>query len=164
MIRNGTIAPEFELRDESGALKSLTALRRSRPFLVLFTRFSDCPTARRDLLAYANVYDRLRSLDVDMAAVTADSVENHGRLRSQLDLPFPLLSDSDFAVSERYGVYRSDEVEDGPQPHGEPAVFILDVDGHLAYSQISSGPKGIANPAELALVFLYMVHHGGKYW
>ena len=164
MLRNKTQAPEFELEDEIGAWTSLTALRNSRPFLLLFSRSADCPTTRRDLLAYANVYDRLRMLDAGMAAITADTPDNHRALRDQLGLPFSVFSDADFAVSDLYGVYRSDEAEEGPQPHGEPAVFILDVDGSIAYSQILSGPKGLANPAELALVVLYMCHNGGRYW
>lgn len=164
MLRNGTPAPEFDLPDETGVRRSLVTLRNTRPFLLLFSRFAACPTSRRDLLAYADVYGRLRTLDVDMTVITADTPDNHRLLRDQLGLPFALLSDADFAVSDRYGVYRSDEVEEGPQPHGEPAVFIFDVDGNIAYGQILSGPKGLANPAELALMMLYMCHHGGRYW
>jgi peroxiredoxin Q/BCP len=163
-LRNGTLAPTFDLQDETGAFRSLTKLRDSGLFLLLFLGFAACATSRRDLLAYANVYDRLRALDADMAAVTADTPESHRRLRAELGLPFALLSDPDFAVSERYGVYRSDEVDKGPQPHGEPAVFILDVRGEIAYSQVLSGPKGLASPAEMALVLLYMQQHNGRYW
>jgi peroxiredoxin Q/BCP len=164
MLRNGSTAPAFDLQDETGAFRSLTMLRDSRLFLLLFVGFAACSTSRRDLLAYANVYDRLRALDADMAAITADTPDNHRRLSAELGLPFPVLSDQNFAVSERYGVYRSDEVEMGPQPHGEPAVFILDVEGAIAYSQILSGPKGLANPTEMALVLLYMRQHDGRYW
>jgi hypothetical protein len=99
-----------------------------------------------------------------MAAITADTPDSHRRLSAELGLPFAVLSDPDFAVSERYGIYRSDEVDQGPQPHGEPAVFILDVQGHVAYSQILSGPKGLANPSEMALVLQYMHQHNGRYW
>lgn len=164
MLRNKVPAPEFALPDVSGATRSLAELRAGKPFLLLFSRFADCPTSRKDLLAYANVYDRLTTLGADMAAVTADSPEKHRELRDRLALPFTMLSDVDFAVSERYGVYRSDEVEEGPQPHGEPALFVLDVDGKVACSQILSGPRGLAHPAEIALLFLYMSAHGGRYW
>ncbi len=163
MLRNGEPAPEFDLTDEIGERRSLSSLCNAQPFLLLFSRFADCPTSRRDLLTYANVYDRFLALDADMAAITTDTPENHRKLRLELRLPFPMLSDVNFSVSDRYGVYCSDEVEEGPQPHGEPAVFIIDVDGNIAYSQILSGPKGVANPAELALVFLYMSHHEGRY-
>lgn len=163
MLRNMSPAPGFTLPNESGALVSLDHLRAGRPFLLLFSRFADCPTSRRDLLAYANIQDRLKLIDADMAVITADTPRNHLRIKYQLGLPFPLLSDVDFTVSDLYGVYRSDETDEGPQPHGEPAVFILDIDGRIAYGQWSTGPKGLANPTELALVLLYMSANEGHY-
>ena len=83
-------------------------------------------------------------------------------LADDLKIEFTLLSDVDFQVAQSYGVYKSDDTE-GPQPHGEPAVFIMDVDGKVAYSQIQTGPKGSANPADLALILLYMKGNGGRY-
>jgi len=164
VIRNKTTAPDFALLDETGTTRTLAGLRQGRPLLLLFLRFADCPTTRRDLLAYANVWGRVRSLGAEMAAVTVEPPDAHRRLKERLELPFPLLSDEGFAVSEQYGVYRSDEVDEGPQPHGEPAVYVIDADGEVAYGQVLSGPKGIANPAEVAMVLLYMRDHGGKYW
>jgi peroxiredoxin len=164
MLRNRTHAPDFTLPDENGQPQSLASLRAGKPLLLFFTRFAACPTSRRDLLAYADVYSRIRAAGAGMAAISADTVENHHRLHERLELPFSLLADSDFAVSDRYNVYRSDEVEEGPQPHGEPAVFILDVDGNIAYSQVQTGPKGTADPAALALVLFYMSGNGGRYW
>lgn len=164
MLRNQTPAPDFILPDEQGQPRSLDSLRPGQPLLLFFTRFAACPTSRRDLLAYADVVSRLRAVGTSMAAISADTVENHRHLHERLELPFPLLSDSDFAVSGRYGIYRSDEVEEGPQPHGEPAVFLLDIDGNLAFSQIQTGPKGTADPAALVLVLLYMHRNGGRYW
>ncbi len=163
MLRNNTRAPEFTLRDEFGEERSLSDLQQGGPLVLLFTRFTGCPTSQRDLLAYGNVYDRLQALGADLVAVSADTPQAHADLKERFELPFTLLSDAGFRVSERYGVYRSDDVEEGPQPHGEPAVFILDVDGNIAYSQVMTGPKGIASPAEMALVVLYMAANGGRY-
>lgn len=162
MLRNQTPAPEFTLTDEFGQERSLSSLRAGRPFLLLFFRGEFCPTAQRVLKDYADVSPRLSSLHAGMAAISTDSLEHHRKLHETLGLPFPLLSDPGFQVSERYGVYRSDD-EEGPQPHGEPAVFVIDVEGRLAYSQIQTGPKGGASPEAMALLILYMTQHGGKY-
>lgn len=162
MLRNHAPAPEFTLPDQFGAPRSLDELRGDRPFLLLFYRGAFCPTARKDLLAYANVYGRIQAAGGEMAAISADDADTTRALRDRLELPFPILSDQDFAVSEGYGVYRSDD-EEGPQPHGEPALFIVDVDGRIAYSQIQTGPKGAASPSEMALVLFYMARNGGRY-
>jgi peroxiredoxin Q/BCP len=164
MLRNMQPAPEFTLKDQNGEEQSLSGLRGGRAFVLLFLRFAACPTTRRDLLTYGDVAGRLRAMGAEIAAVTADSVEAHHALHRELQLPFPVLSDTDFAVSELYGVYRSDETDEGPQPHGEPAVFILDVDGKVAASALCTAPKGLANPSEMTLLVYYMSQNGGKYW
>jgi peroxiredoxin len=148
--------------DAEGTARGLADLRGKKPLLLYFYRFSECPTARRDLAAYAEAYGRMAAFGAEMAAVNVESPEAHRALRDRLDLPFTLLSDEGFAVSERYGVYRSDDGE-APEPHGEPAVFIVDVDGNIAYSQVQTGPKGSATPAAMALVLYYMTQNGGRY-
>ncbi len=162
MLRNRDPAPGFTLPDFDNRPRSLADLRKDRPFLLLFFRHTECPTSRRDLAAYVEAYDRITGFRADMAAVSSDSVGNHKRLVERLGAPFPVLSDPGFAVSESFGVYRSDDGEE-PDPHGEPAVFIVDVDGRIAYIQVQTGPKGAARPDAMALVLYYMSQHGGKY-
>jgi peroxiredoxin len=164
MLRNQTPAPDFTLPDETGRDRSLAEMRAGKILVLLFLRFADCPTTRRDLLTYADVYGRIRSLGGEMVAITADTVEAHRALRECLQLPYSLLSDSGLHVSDRYHIYASDETDEGPQPHGEPAVFVIDIDGNMAYSQVSTGPKGIASPSEIALMLVYMSQNGGMYW
>ncbi len=162
MLRNTTRTPEFCLPDEAGVPRSLDEIRAGTPAVLLFFRFTECPTAQRDLMAWANVHDRIRAVGARFVAISTDSVESHRALKDRFQLPFALLADVGMRVADQYHVYRSDETDEGPQPHGEPAVFILDVDGCVAYSQIQTGPKGSANPAEMALILLYMSQHGGR--
>jgi peroxiredoxin len=164
MLRNKTPAPDFALQDDSGEQRSLAELHADKPLVLFFFRGSFCPTSHRDLLAYTDVYERVLSIGADMVAISVDTPKVLQSLRERLHLPFTLLSDSDFAVSGLYGIYSSDEVEEGPQPHGEPAVFILDAEAKIVYSQIQTGPKGHANPADTVLMLLYMANNGGRYW
>lgn len=162
MLRNGTPAPGWALTDADDKEQTLDGLRQGKPLLVYFFRGEFCPTTQRDLKNWADVYSRLQSIGVGLVGISTDTPAHHCVLRETLGLPFPLLSDPDFATSTAYGVYQSDDTE-GTQPHGEPALFVLDVDGNIAYSQIQSGPKGAASPAEMVLVALYMSQNGGRY-
>jgi peroxiredoxin len=162
MLRNGTAAPEFSLTTHDGRQASLAELRGSAPFLLLFFRGAFCPTARMNLASYNNVAGRMRAIGCGLAAVSADAPETLSALHARLELEFPLLSDAGFVLSRQYGIYESDDGE-GPRPHGEPALFIIDVDGNVAYSQVMTGPKGLANPSEMALMLLYMTQNGGRY-
>jgi peroxiredoxin len=164
MLRNRTPAPDFSLPDENDVRCDLAQLCAGKLLSIFFFRGAFCPTARRDLLAYANIYERLRAMNGELVAISVDDPATLKQLKQRLQLPFRLLSDADFAVSRQYGVYESDETDEGPQPHGEPAVFLLDANGQLAYSQLQTGPKGHANPAELALIVFYMARNNGRYW
>src|SRR5689334_6460884 len=111
MLRNGTAAPGFVLPDEDGRGRPLDEIHGGRPLLLYFFRGEFCPTAQRDLVNYANTYDRMRAVGAEMAAISAETVSRHRELKDRLKLPFLLLSDTGFLLSERYGVYRSDDQE-----------------------------------------------------
>ncbi len=164
MLRNKTPAPDFALPDENENRCDLTQLRDGKLLTIFFFRGAFCPTAQRDLMGYANIYARLQEMNGELVAISVDEPDTLRQLKEKLELPFRLLSDADFSVSRQYGVYESDETEEGPQPHGEPAVFLLDTDGKIAYSQLQTGPKGHANAAELALIVFYMTQNDGRYW
>lgn len=164
MLRNLSLPPDFSLPDDRNQLRALNELRGEKALVLLFFRGAFCATARRDLLAFGDIHERICNLGAEIVAISVDSPSQLRELRAKLELPFPLLSDPDFAVSHRYGVYQSDETEAGPQPHGEPATFVLDARGRLIFSQIQSAPKGAAPANEILLMLLYMAQHEGNYW
>ena len=173
LTRNNTPAPSFSLRDSEGTLRSLDELRSQNALVLLFFRGAFCPTAHRDLLAYGDALEHIHGLNAGLVAVSADDPEELGRLKEGLRLnhleehlktPFPLLSDADFSVSRTYGIYSSDETESGPQPHGEPAVFVLDKQGRIIFSQIQSGPKGTAPVGDVLQMLAFMQENDGHYW
>ncbi len=164
MLRNGTAPPAFLLPDSDGRPRSLDELRAEKPLVVLFFRGAFCATARRDLLAWGDLYERIGWLGAGLVGVSVDAPDELARLRNTLQLPFDLLSDSDFSISRAWGIYESDETDAGPQPHGEPGTFVLDRKGNLAYSQPQSGPKGAASANEILLMLQLMNRQDGFYW
>ena len=162
MLRNQSPAPDFSLLDQDGQQRTLAELHGGQPLLLFYYRGAFCPTSHKQITDYADIYSRFEPLGAHLVAVSVDDPETSRQFADELKVQFPLLSDVDFKLAQDYGVYKSDDTE-GPQPHGEPAIFIIDADGKIAYSQIQTGPKGSANPAELALVLLYMRDNDGKY-
>ncbi|BCM89803.1 hypothetical protein IAD21_01651 [Abditibacteriota bacterium] len=164
MLRNGSLPPTFQLPDSTEQLRSLNELRAEKPLVVLFFRGAFCATARRDLLAWSDIHERIEWLGADLVAISVDPTEELAHLKATLDLSFALLSDTDFSVSREWGIYESDERDEGPQPHGEPGTFVLDAAGKLAFSQLQSGPKGAAPANEVLLMLLLMQRQNGFYW
>ena len=164
MLRNGSTPPAFRLPDSAANWRFLDELRATKPLVVLFFRGAFCATARRDLLAWSDIHERIDWLGANLVAISVDPVEELARLKAALELSFPLLSDAGFAVSREWGIYESDERDAGPQPHGEPGTFVLDAAGKLAFSQLQSGPKGAAPANEVLLMLLLMQRQNGFYW
>ena len=172
MLKNGEPAPLFSLPDAKGAIwssfghdgKELSdpqAHPERKITVMIFHRGVFCPTTDRFLTAYQDFYRRMKELAVDLIAISTDKVEANAELGERLKVTFPLLADGDFSVAQKYGVYR------GEKRSGalfcEPALVIVDVEGKVAYSVISSGPKGLPQPGDVAAVLLYMHTHQGKY-
>ena len=103
----------------------------------------------------------MKDMGINLLAISTDSLEDSEFLSENFRLSFPLLSDPDFKVCELFHTYK-DERKSG-RVYSEPAVIIIDVEGKIAYSVISSGPKGLPSPGDLAPVLLYMHFHEGKY-
>ncbi|MEX2031555.1 MAG: peroxiredoxin-like family protein [Dehalococcoidia bacterium] len=99
----GSLAPDFELADESGARWRLSA-HRGQPCVLMFHRHLACLPCQEHLLALRDHVERFG--DATIAVVTFSDVERLAAYRSALALPFAVLSDSDRSVYRRYGLER----------------------------------------------------------
>ena len=160
MLQNGTRAPDFSLQDQSGKTHTL-AEYAERPLVLFFFRGKFCPTSKRYLIQWQEFDRKVHNLGARLLAVSYDSVETQAWMAERYDIRYPLLSDATLNVSRSYGVY-IDRHEDGFD-HGEPGLVIIDKDGTIAYSIVSSGPKGFPGPGDMAAVLIYMFVHEGKY-
>ena len=63
--------------------------------------------------------------------VSLDGKESHQKFIKKFDLPFPLLSDEDAAVSKAYGVYKEKNMYGKKYWGIERSTFVIDPDGKL---------------------------------
>lgn len=159
MLKNGTPAPLFELPDTADIRINLNQLK-GKPVILIFTRGAFCPTTDRFLTGWQDFYRRMQEMDMELLAISADTPQTAAALKERLHLSFSLLADTDVAVAKQYGVYT---VARNGGEFSEPALIIIDKDGEIAYSVVSSGPKGLPDPGVIAPILIYMHMHGGKY-
>jgi len=160
MLKNGEKAPDFNLVG-SDCKQYALADYGEKPLVLFFFRGKFCPTSKRYLIQWQEFDRKIHNLGARLLAISYDSVENHAWMAERYDIRFPLLSDLSLEVSRKYGVY-IDRHEDGFD-HGEPGIVLLDKEGKVAYSIVSSGPKGLPGPGDIAPILIYMFMHGGKY-
>jgi len=160
MIRNGEPAPKFTLLDQDGEEHTLESFL-GKPVVLLFFRGMFCPSAKKSLVSWQDFTKSLKDLETGILAISSDSAENHREFSAQSSVKFPLLTDADLEVSKSYGVYLANNRNAGD--YGEPALVIVDAKGRVAFSAITSGPKGMPEPGAIASMLIFMSKRNGMY-
>ena len=70
-------------------------------------------------------------LDVIVLGVSKDSVASHRRFHKRFGLPFPLLSDADSDVCQRYGVWKRKKLFGHESMGIERTTFVIDETGQI---------------------------------
>ncbi|WP_335999986.1 redoxin domain-containing protein [Halorientalis halophila] len=135
----GDCAPSFTLPgtvgDETGAIETVSLSETTdedRAVLLLFYPFDFSPVCTTELCAIRDAEWFEFTPDLDVWAVSGDSVYAHRAFADEYGLSFPLLSDYNGEVADRYGVRYDewDEHTDVPKR----AVFLIDSDQVVRYA------------------------------
>ena len=104
-IEEGKTAPAFTLTDADGKKVSLEGLRRQERDPLLLSEGRHARAAPRRRAASATTGRQLQKANAVVLGVSADGEASHQKFRAKYKLPFPLLSDPDRKVMEKYGAY-----------------------------------------------------------
>jgi peroxiredoxin Q/BCP len=129
-------------RPEGRGRWSLADLRGSVVVLVFYPADSS-PVCTAQLRSYTHDIARFRDVGAQVLAISPQPVERHERFA--LDnggFAFPLLSDVDLDVGERYGVL-------GPLGFYRRSVFVIDAQGVVRYAHRSTAGLTFRPTAEL---------------
>jgi peroxiredoxin Q/BCP len=67
-----------------------------------------------------------------VVGISADTLESHGQFRDKFKLKFPLLTDADHKIAERYGAWREKNMY-GKKFFGiQRSTFLIDGEGKIA--------------------------------
>jgi peroxiredoxin len=84
---------------------------------------------------------------VKVIAVSTDPKEESAKMKSELGLPFPLLSDEDEQVIKRYGLVH--EKGKGNEDIPRPADLLLDPQGVIRWAMFTDNIRVSARPEAL---------------
>jgi peroxiredoxin Q/BCP len=104
MIEEGKAAPAFTLRSAEGDKISLSGFA-GKYLVVYFYPRDDTPGCTREAQAFNKALAKLAKLDAAVVGISKDSTETHCKFRDKYGLEFPLLSDPDAKVIEKYGAW-----------------------------------------------------------
>jgi peroxiredoxin (alkyl hydroperoxide reductase subunit C) len=104
----GEPAPEFEAVTTNGPIK-LTDFRGT--WVVMFSHPADfTPVCTTEFIAFSQIADELKSLNVQLMGLSIDSVHSHlawirnVKEKMGVEIPFPIIADLDMKVARKYGM------------------------------------------------------------
>ncbi|MDP3563406.1 MAG: peroxiredoxin [Methanoregula sp.] len=104
----GEMAPDFEAETTQGPIK-LSSLKGR--WVVLFSHPADfTPVCTTEFLAFAQIYDELQALNVQLIGLSIDSISAHLawvhaiKEKMGVTIPFPIIADLNMKVAKKYGM------------------------------------------------------------
>lgn len=127
-LKEGDIAPDFVLPDESGKLVRLSDFRGRRVVLYFYPK-DDTPGCTLEARSFRDELDEFDLRGATVLGVSIDSIQSHQSFKTQYQLNFPLLSDSERDTVRRYGVWREKSLMGVHFRWTERATFVIDEQG-----------------------------------
>jgi peroxiredoxin Q/BCP len=101
------VAPDFELPDQFGIPRRLSAMLRRGPVALFFYPVASSGGCTKELCAVRDRTAEFEAVGAQQVGISRDSVAAQLRFAEENGFGFPLLSDADGAVCAAYGVARS---------------------------------------------------------
>jgi peroxiredoxin Q/BCP len=132
----GAKAPDFALAGTDGTPEGHRPYALSeydgQPVVLVFYPADNSPVCTVQLNTYSDDIGRFADVGAQVFAISPQSVEQHDKWAgSQGGFAFPLLSDTDKAVGQMYGIL-------GPVGFYRRSVFVVDRSGTVRYAHRST--------------------------
>lgn len=100
----GSPAPAFSLPNDQGSTTSLSDYAGQKLVLYFYPR-ANTPGCTKEACDFRDSLAQLNDLGIAVVGISPDPVEKLAKFRTDHDLNFPLLSDTDKEVLQAYGAY-----------------------------------------------------------
>ena len=130
-VQEGDAAPDFALPASGGRTVSLAGMK-GRPFVLYFYPKADTPGCTKEACAFQEALPQLGKIGLDVIGVSADKMKPIEKFAEKYGLKFPLASDEDHAVAERYGVWVEKSMYGRKYMGMERSTFLIGADGKIA--------------------------------
>lgn len=103
-MKQGDKAPDFELQDQTGTTLRLSQLLNNGPVVLFFYPAAMTAGCTKESCHFRDLSAEFEALGAQRIGISRDDVSKQKKFDERHSLGFPLLSDTDRAVAEAYGV------------------------------------------------------------
>ena len=146
----GDKAPAFALKDQHGKLVRLSSFK-GRRVVVYFYPKADTPGCTQQSCNLQDAFPQLKKLKAAVVGISPDPVEKQLKFADKYGLKFQLLSDTDHAVAEAWGVWGEKSLYGRKFMGIVRSAFVVDEKGKLSGVFYKVSPKATVSLVEETL-------------
>ncbi|KUI21700.1 peroxiredoxin [Mycobacterium sp. IS-1496] len=105
-MKRGDRVEDFQLPDQTGAARSLTGLLADGPVVMFFYPAAMTPGCTKEACHFRDLAAEFAAVGATRVGISTDTVDKQARFADTQRFDYPLLSDTDGAIAERFGVKR----------------------------------------------------------
>jgi peroxiredoxin Q/BCP len=106
-VIEGEAAPDFSLYDHTGQIRSLDELLADGPVVLFFFPLASSPICTSEACHFRDLSDEFAGVGARRVGISTDTVAKQARFAGQRAFDYPLLSDADGAIAQKFGVHRT---------------------------------------------------------
>ncbi len=105
MLEIGTKAPDFELPDQNGTVRTLEEFKGKKVILYFYPK-DNTPGCTTQACGFGELYPQFLEKGAVVLGISKDSVASHKKFEEKFGLPFTLLSDPELSAIQAYDVWK----------------------------------------------------------
>lgn len=130
-LKIGDPAPDFTVEDDSRRQVSLSDFRGRKVVLYFYPK-DDTPGCTIEACAFRDGLSQIEATGAAVLGVSVDSVDSHQNFKQKYNLNFPLLSDANKEIVQKYGVWKLKSMYGRTYMGIERTTFLIDEEGRIA--------------------------------
>ncbi|WP_439504639.1 thioredoxin-dependent thiol peroxidase [Sediminibacterium sp.] len=104
VLKEGSKAPAFKAPDQNGNMVSLSDFKGKKLILYFYPK-DDTPGCTSQACNLKDNYSDLIKKGFQVVGVSVDSIKSHKKFEEKYELPFPLISDEEKKIVDKYNLW-----------------------------------------------------------
>ena len=130
VLKEGSKAPVFKAIDQDGKAISLADYKGKKVILYFYPK-DDTPTCTDQACNLRDNYSALLKKGYSVIGVSTDSVKSHKKFEEKHKLPFPLVSDEDKKIVDKYNLWGEKKIMGHTYMGTTRTTFLIDEIGKI---------------------------------
>jgi peroxiredoxin Q/BCP len=105
-MKTGDTVADFELPDQTGTPRKLSALLANGPVVLFFYPAAMTPGCTKEACHFRDLATEFAAVGANRVGISTDAVQKQAQFADKEKFDYPLLSDSDGTVATQFGVKR----------------------------------------------------------